>query len=293
MFLPPLVPCTLAELSSLNDINKGWNTIQLVDKYFNYSEIQIQWGLKTLSQYKFTGDENILDIGCGNGRMSALMSYQVPEGTVTGVDISAPMINYAQNQYPQSEFKNLKFIHTSNQYFNGLTDSPFLHYDVVTALCVFHLVPEPKRLLTNIYDLLVDGGTSLITFPIKANDCFIEVRDKALKQRGWKLPSASNSIRTFSTLDGVKIVLSSLGFEILNLEVAQSRHAFSSKENFINWLEGTLTANWAIPESASREFFQELATEYFRLQPHNLKDNGFFYFDQTRMVIHAKKPLAK
>ena len=55
------------------------------------------------------GDEHILDVGCGDGKVTAEIARAVPRGSVLGVDASAEMIAFAQKTFPPSKISNLKF----------------------------------------------------------------------------------------------------------------------------------------------------------------------------------------
>ncbi len=52
---------------------------------------------------------NILDIGCGNGIFSALLSRKFPDARITGIDIDKKKIYYADRYYRSNH--NLCFIH--------------------------------------------------------------------------------------------------------------------------------------------------------------------------------------
>lgn len=43
-----------------------------------------------------TGEESVLDIGCGDGKVTALLSSRLRNGKVKGIDSSPDMITLAQ-----------------------------------------------------------------------------------------------------------------------------------------------------------------------------------------------------
>jgi SAM-dependent methyltransferase len=60
--------------------------------------------------------EHILDIGCGCGATSLELAWRVdPEGTVTGIDISAPMLEVARQRAKAAGYEQVRFIEADAQ----------------------------------------------------------------------------------------------------------------------------------------------------------------------------------
>jgi|GEM_PF-5791685 len=85
-----------------------WDEEQVVD-YVHHSELQRRSSWHLLSQIKFDGNENVLDVGCGDGRNTAWIAWLVRQGNVIGIDPSVSMIAWAKKQYHPFEFPNLTF----------------------------------------------------------------------------------------------------------------------------------------------------------------------------------------
>jgi trans-aconitate methyltransferase len=77
--------------------------------YAANSIVQQTWARELIAKLKLHGDEHILDVGCGDGKVTAELARAVPRGSVTGVDASAEMIKFAKKTFPPSEISNLKF----------------------------------------------------------------------------------------------------------------------------------------------------------------------------------------
>src|SRR5437763_8862462 len=70
------------------------------EQYKCNSELQYKAAMGALSRIQFKGDEFVLDIGCGDGRVTA----EIAEKTlllVLGIDISPNMIEHARNNHKQ------------------------------------------------------------------------------------------------------------------------------------------------------------------------------------------------
>jgi trans-aconitate 2-methyltransferase len=60
------------------------------------SDPQFGWALEQLERMPLTGDEIVLDAGCGSGRVTAVLADRVPRGRVYGVDVAPSMVEHAQ-----------------------------------------------------------------------------------------------------------------------------------------------------------------------------------------------------
>lgn len=76
------------------------------NKYAQASAHQKEWGRRLISELDFSGIESILDMGCGDGALTQILSEMVPKGTVVGIDASKGMIDVAK----EKETPNLEFI---------------------------------------------------------------------------------------------------------------------------------------------------------------------------------------
>jgi len=75
------------------------------NKYKQASTHQKEWGNKIIAGFKLTGNERILDLGCGDGILTKQLSLLVPNGFVLGIDSSKGMIETAKEQ----ESSNVSF----------------------------------------------------------------------------------------------------------------------------------------------------------------------------------------
>jgi Trans-aconitate methyltransferase len=81
-----------------------WNP----DDYEKHSSARKTWGGALIAKLMLSGDEHVLDIGCGDGALTTEIAAQLPRGSVTGIDQSAEMIAHAQTRYPPPGYPNCK-----------------------------------------------------------------------------------------------------------------------------------------------------------------------------------------
>jgi trans-aconitate methyltransferase len=130
------------------------------EQYKHASTHQKEWGNKIIAEFKLTGNEHILDLGCGDGPLTAELAQLVPEGFVLGIDASNGMIETAR----KLETANLKFMvqDINSLDFNG-------EFDVVFSNATLHWVKDHKRLLKNIYRGLKPDGVFRCNFGADGN----------------------------------------------------------------------------------------------------------------------------
>ena len=64
-------------------------------KYEQASSHQKEWGSKLIAELELKGNERVLDLGCGDGVLSAHIAELLPDGKVVGIDASQGMIDVA------------------------------------------------------------------------------------------------------------------------------------------------------------------------------------------------------
>ncbi len=73
-------------------------------------------GLVALEQAAAQPGESVLDVGCGCGHTALALAEQVgPRGTVTGIDVSRPMLGRARERQQEQHLQNLTFLHADAQ----------------------------------------------------------------------------------------------------------------------------------------------------------------------------------
>ena len=60
-----------------------WNA----SAYASNSVVQQSWARELIARLALRGDEKILDVGCGDGKVTAEIARAVPDGSVTGADV--------------------------------------------------------------------------------------------------------------------------------------------------------------------------------------------------------------
>jgi len=142
-------------------------------KYEKASAHQKEWGAKLISELSLNGDERVLDLGCGDGVNTALISKLLPYGEVVGIDASKGMIDTAKPK----EKDNLRF---------RLMDIDAIdfenEFDVIYSNATLHWVKNHHHLLNNVHRALKTGGSLRFNFAGEGNcSHFFKVIRRAIK----------------------------------------------------------------------------------------------------------------
>src|SRR5215472_6392779 len=126
-----------------------WNP----DDYAKQSSAQFGWAQELISRLPTGGSEVILDVGCGDGKITAAFARARPDGYVLGVDSSAEFIAYASEHYPPAQFPSLHFQHMDARRLN--CDRQF---DLIFSNAALHWVDNHSAFLQGVSRHLCAGG---------------------------------------------------------------------------------------------------------------------------------------
>jgi trans-aconitate 2-methyltransferase len=156
------------------------------EEYKKASTHQKEWGNKIIAEFKLHGNERILDLGCGDGVLTAELAALVPDGFVQGIDGSRSMIETAS----KLEKNNLSF---KVQDINNL--DYVNEFDVVFSNATLHWIKDHKRLLKYVYASLKPNGILRFNFGAEGN-CVNFIR---IIQAAMQLPEYAQYFSGFET----------------------------------------------------------------------------------------------
>jgi 2-polyprenyl-3-methyl-5-hydroxy-6-metoxy-1,4-benzoquinol methylase len=108
----------------------------------------------------FCNNKNVLDIACGCGYGTGLLSEF--STFVTGVDIDPAAIEYASRHFNES---NVDYYCSAVESFN-----PDLKYDVIVSFETIEHVSDESRYINRIISLLGDDGIFVVSTPVSVNE---------------------------------------------------------------------------------------------------------------------------
>src|ERR1700681_4858586 len=120
--------------------------------YHQVARPHAAWGATVLDRLRLTGDERVLDAGCGSGRVTAQLLERLPRGHVIAADQSAAMLAEARNTLAKySADKRVTFIEADLLEIDHVLDQ---RVDVIFSTAVFHWIADHPRLFAALRGVL-------------------------------------------------------------------------------------------------------------------------------------------
>jgi len=256
---------------------------EMVRNYVHNSELQRRWAWSFLACHlkNLNGDEKILDIGCGDGKITADISKFIPQGTVTGIDPSTDMIRWAQKQFAKVEYPNLGF-----QLGGFIEHKAQGSFDIIFSNCALQHCPDQQQAIQNIASLLKSGGKALILVPAIDNLPFKQARKNIQSLPKWSIYWSNAVPRKFLEIKEYEKIFSEAGFTV-KVSKRLTVDPFIDRQELMSFFIGTFTP--AVPTDLLEQFYNELFDEYLRLCPEALQENGVIEARFSTIEIEAVK----
>ncbi len=198
----------------------------LAKDYQDHSDLQWKWSMESLKKFPFNENDKVLDVGCGDGRITAWIAKQVPNGAVIGLDISKNMIVHASSNHSND---NLLFLQG---------DAKLLQFeekfDKIVSFCALHWVVEQEQALRSFKNGLKPGGALLLIIPGKISTNFGTVSEKIARSEKWcsYFPNFKQP-RIYYTPEEYKLLLEKIKFSIQSIEVSETITKYADKTDLI------------------------------------------------------------
>lgn len=222
--------------NAFDEVSDGYDCPAL--RFFDNSAVLLT---KRLS---LSGNERVLDVATGTGKIALALANRLNHGFVTGVDISSGMLSVAQRKASDAQVKNIAFVKSDID----ALDFPPAHFDGVTCGFGVHFWPSMEQSLARLLGLVKANG--FVAFTSFANGSFEPTASQCLQQfsrYGVQLP-ATYSIERLDHPDknrrlfeavGLKQVHSfqdQVGYYLPNAEAWWDLVRFTGYRAFLNQL---------------------------------------------------------
>ncbi len=255
------------------------------DDYARHSTIQKSWARELIAKLNLQGKEHLLDIGCGDGKVTAELAERVPNGSVLGIDNSASMIELAKKTFAPQKHANLSF---------QLADARNLtfeqRFDVVFSNAALHWVHDHSPILKGVRRSLRPEGRILLQMGGKGNAAaIIRILDKMIAEGNWKpyfnhfeFPYGFHAPGAYLSW------LEKIGFDVQRVVLIPKLMKHDGKAALAGWIRTTwLPYTERIPEKHRVKFIKELTHRYVDESPPDADDR--IHVRMVRLEVEALK----
>jgi len=256
------------------------------DDYARHSSLQAAMADEVLSQLALRGDEQVLDVGCGDGKLTARVAAMLPRGSVLGVDASPDMVAHARRQFGPDAHPNLRF---------EVADARTLgfgpRFDLVLSFNTLHWVPLPAQqlqALSGIRDALKPQGQARLRLVTRGALASLEETAEAVRQepawadafQGFSDPYLRLDAETYAAL------ATQAGLQVQACHSALKRWDFGSEEAFFGFCHAGFGA-WTgrLPEDRRDAFVAAVLQRYEALIEARFGERHCFHFMQTDLLL--------
>jgi len=263
----------------MNTPSDTWNS----EHYKKYSGFQNhEWALDSLENLHFKGNETILDIGCGDGTITAKIAQKIPNGKVVGVDLSQSMIKAAKESYAQVANLSFELADATNFFFEQ-------KFDYVTSFFVLHWIEDQLAVLKNIKKVIKPNGKIIIIMSeAQENSPLIMKAFEHLEREGrWKRAVKLANKRHFpQSANRFKQLLAKANFKHLTIETIYRTSTSKTLETTVQSLMRWIPHSTELPYDQALQFSKALAEDMYK-QLKKRQDEPII-FQQAFLVIEAQ-----
>jgi trans-aconitate 2-methyltransferase len=258
--------------------------------YARHSSLQEARAEEVLSRLVLHGDEQVLDVGCGDGRLSARIAALLPSGTVLGVDASADMVAFARSKFAGSEWPNLRF---------EVADARRLgwqqRFDLLVSFNALHWVPQQADALRGIRAALKPDGQALLRLVTRSPLTSLEqVAETVRRDTQWAACFAGFTDPYLRlTAQEYRTLAEGLGLHVRSCQTQHKRWDFGSEAAFFGFCNAGFGA-WTqvLREDQRRAFVEEVMRRYLSGIEAGFGERFTFHFTQTDIVLAPAPPAA-
>ncbi len=259
----------------------NWNA----KDYERNSQAQQKWARELIAHLNLTGVEDILDLGCGDGKVTAEIAGLVGDGAIVGVDNSMQMIELAKEKYSQNEHPNLSFqvMDASDLSFEGC-------FDLVFSNAALHWVKNHQPVVEGLYKSLRVGGKILLRMGGKGDAAgILSIMDDLKTSDKWVQYFTEFEFPfTFLGVDDYQALLKESRFSIIRVELIPKDMTHDGKSGLEGWIRTTwLPYTQRIPKEKREIFIEEVAAKY--LDKVQLSADGKAHVAMVMIEVEAEK----
>jgi trans-aconitate methyltransferase len=258
-----------------------WNA----EEYARNSAAQQGWARELIEKLGLSGRESVLDLGCGDGKVTAEIARLLTGGSAVGVDSSEDMISLARRGFPSSRHPNLRF-----QPGDARALAFDAEFDVVFSNATLHWVLDHGPVLKGAAQSLRPGGRILFQMGGRGNGA--EIFDVARQMTagewgryfdGFTFPWGFYGPEEYAPW------CSAAGLAVRRIELLPRTMLQKGVDGLAGWIRTTwMPYTERVPADRREAFVREASERY--VQTHPPDGDGNVSVEMVRLEVDATRP---
>jgi len=257
-----------------------WNA----EDYYRSSVEQKKWAQELIANLILKGYKRALDVGCGDGKVTAEVAKRLPNGSVLGIDNSEEMIHFARKKFPTRRYPNLTFEIMDVRNLNFKNE-----FDIIISNACLHWIIDHLAVLKGIKDGLKQYGKTILQMAGRKSGMKVtKIVERIIKAEKWnKYFTEFSSPYRFYGPEEYKKWLDLVGLKAKRVELKAEGMIFKGEEEFKAWIRTTwLPYTERIPEDLRQEFIDEIVRRYIDKYPPDRR--GYIHIALKRLYVEAQ-----
>lgn len=256
-----------------------WNAAE----YDRIAGLQQVMAREVLGRLTLSGSERVLDVGCGNGTITAAVAARLPSGSVVGVDPSRKMVEFAARHFPTADHRNLSFREGDACRLEFRDE-----FDLVISFNALHWIHDQDAALRSIRSALKPGGRARLRLvPAGPRRSLEDVIEDTTRLPRWAAAFRGSS-PPYLHLEPEEYAGRSAGAGLVVESVERADHSwnFGSREAFRAFAQVTFV-EWTrrLPESEQPGFIEDALEAYRRVACRRPGEEHCFKFYQMDVAL--------
>lgn len=226
--------------------------------YRENSSVQYSAAMNLLDCINISRSRRILDIGCGDGKITIELLKKAPKATVYGIDKSKEMIDYCKEHYSQMFSTNVSFNHISAEEVSYKEK-----FDLIFSSFSLHFIINIEKFLITSKNLLGPKGLFAAIIPQGIPLRLSRILNELMNTPEWSIYFKSfRKTWNFHSKQKIQKILNINNLKTVELKRKIHKHWFISEEKFKSYLMFSFPHLSYIPEKKVNKFLEEIISKY-------------------------------